>query len=104
MITNGRVGEVPGGGDGSARDGYLSLMSEQRVDSAATAATGADADPGEGLGLAQPGAHEGIGAGGGEGDPGDMRTQNDDRTNIAPDQTADGDTEGERAIRGITGA
>ena len=74
-------------------------MSEQRVDTAAAAATGSDADPSEGLGLASPAAHpEGVGQGG-AGDPGDMRTQADDRTSVGGEQTAEGDTEGERAIR-----
>jgi hypothetical protein len=32
-------------------------VSEQRIDTGAEAATGSDADPGEGLGIADPAAH-----------------------------------------------
>lgn len=73
-------------------------MGDQRIDKGAAAATGSDADPGEGLGLAQPAAHQG----GGAGDTGDLRVQGDERAAEGGEQVADGDTEGERALREAT--
>jgi len=69
-------------------------MSEQRIDSAAAAATSTEADPGEGTGLATPGAHHGGGAGGTD----DMAVP-DDQERLPVDETPDGETEGERSVR-----
>lgn len=69
-------------------------MSEQRIDSAADAATGGDADYGDGQGLATPAAHPG-GVTGGSG--GDLLNPHDERTPV--DETPEGRTEGERSVR-----
>ena len=68
-------------------------MSEQRIDKAADAATSADADPGDGQGLATPAAHPG----GMTGDSGDLLNPHDERR--PADESAEGDTEGERSIQ-----
>jgi hypothetical protein len=80
-------------------------MSEQRIDTAAEAATGADADPGEGQGLASQAAHpggfhsgnRGI-AGQGEGDYGEVQLTDPD---APPSQDSEGGTEGARYIERV---
>ena len=69
-------------------------MSEQRIDHAAAAAAGSDADPGEGQGLTTDATHRSGEAA--ETDERDEinRGQRDDTT-----VSGEGDTEGERAIR-----
>lgn len=77
-------------------------MSDQRIDTAAAAAAGADADPMEsGQGLASEEAHPGGLAGGSTGDPEDLRAPGEERGDIG--EPAEGDTEGERAVRRMTG-
>jgi hypothetical protein len=77
-------------------------MGDQRIDSGAAAAASGDADPGEGQGLATPGAH----TGGGVGDAEDLRTpqsgpgQSDERGDAY--EPAEGDTEGEQAMSRMT--
>jgi hypothetical protein len=68
-------------------------MSEQRIDKAADAATSSDADPGDGQGLATPAAHPGGITGG----SGDLLNPHDERR--PADESAEGDTEGERSIQ-----
>ncbi len=75
-------------------------MTEQSIDHAAAqvVSTGA-ADPSEGQGLASPGVHPGA-LGGDVTDKGDITTSDDEGRE--PGQhvdSADGDTEGERALR-----
>lgn len=67
-------------------------MSEQRIDKAAAAATGADADPGDAQGLATGAAHPGGMTGG----SGDLLNPHDERR--PADESPDGDTEGERSV------
>jgi hypothetical protein len=68
-------------------------MSEQRIDQAADAATTTDADPGDGTGLAAPGAHLGGGTGGTD----DMTVPDDERLPV--DENPQGDTEGEQTLK-----
>lgn len=78
-------------------------MSEQRVDPAAEAATGPDADPGEGAGLAPAGAHPTTVAGSGMGTTGDLPVPGDDERRDA-DEFVEGETEGERSVRAAQAA
>ncbi len=69
----------------------------ERIGDSAAAAVSSDADPGEGLGLATPGAH----VGGQAGDAGDMQVPGDERADSVSTAAGEdeGATEGERAIR-----
>jgi len=71
-------------------------MTDRTVETSAEAATSSDADPGEGAGLATPGAHQP----GGAGDAGDLRVQGDERASGTDpaSEIAEGDTEGERSV------
>ena len=74
-------------------------MSEQRIDHGAAAAAGADADPGEGQGL----AHDALQRSGDAADTDERREmERGDREDLTT--TAEGDTEGERALRGAEGS
>ena len=69
-------------------------MSEQRIDTAADAATTSQADPGEGQGLATDATHRS-----GEAAETDERQEIEQGDRTDPTVAADGDTEGERTLR-----
>jgi hypothetical protein len=77
-------------------------MSDQRIDTGAGAATGTDADPGEGLGTADPGAHadpldpRGHRTSGGDAE---MPQPTADGPGAAPGGGGDADTEGASALQ-----
>ena len=73
-------------------------MREQRIDTAAEAATGTDADPGDGMGMASPASHQPAptGAGSATASADDLPVTGSERS--APEHV-DGRTEGERSLR-----
>lgn len=74
-------------------------MSEQRIDHAGAAAAGADADPGEGQGL----AHDATQRSGEAAETDERREmERDDREDRTI--TGEGDTEGERTLRAAEGS
>jgi hypothetical protein len=74
-------------------------MSEQRIEHGAAAAAGSDADPGEGQGLANDATQRS-----GEAAETDERREMERGDREDPTITGEGDTEGERTLRGAEGS
>jgi hypothetical protein len=74
-------------------------MTDKSIETSAAAATSTDADPSEGLGLAQPAAHGDHLVAGGPGETGDVPVRGRDER--VPDTAEDADavTEGARSVQ-----
>jgi hypothetical protein len=74
-------------------------MTDRSVETSAAAATGADADPSEGMGLAQPAAHGDNLVAGTPGEAGDGPVPARDERPGTGDAEADAPTEGARSVQ-----